>query len=265
MLSGPTPTRSTRSGPSASSSGDGRRRSPARRVHTSTMFASGSRRRANASALADETSSHWRSSIASSRASSARRRARSRPRPRALADRPAGPSVLEEERDLERPAPRRRQPGRTSSITPSRRSPRPAYGSTRSDSSGRAMRTRRPVPGRVDRSAPKGRLADPRLAFERDRARAGAVVGALEKAEQRAELLVPSDKVDRHPLDRPDRRRSEQAAPAKPAERCGRTYGLPAPPRTRATSPAARELSAHGGVRRIRMAALELVRIDGRS
>ena len=63
-LSGPTRTRSIRSGSRAFSTADDWSPSPSRRVQTSSMLASGSRRSANPSALAEDASSHWRSSIA---------------------------------------------------------------------------------------------------------------------------------------------------------------------------------------------------------
>ena len=148
-LSGPTRNRSIRSGSSALL--DRRRPARPRRAAASRRagsVASGSRRSANPSALADEASSHWRSSIAttSSPSSGEQLAARSEPRHRA----PAGrrPDC----RTHPRPAARPRAPaagaavraGSTSSRASSNRSPRPACASPRSDSAGREESTRNP-------------------------------------------------------------------------------------------------------------------------
>ena len=111
------------------------------------MSASGSRRSANPSALADEASSHWRSSIASTSPSSARS---------SSALRTATPSARWSTGPLLRPrraAPPRAPgagaasaPADVSSRTPSSRSPRPTCASARSDSAGRVESTRSPRP-----------------------------------------------------------------------------------------------------------------------
>ena len=110
-LSGPTGSRRTLSAPSACSSPDDCARSTSRRRAQQQYAARRSLRSANASAYADEASSHWTSSIAtrtgSSSASSCEHAANRHPeRPRIHR---VGRRLLEEERDLERAPPRRRQ------------------------------------------------------------------------------------------------------------------------------------------------------------
>ena len=147
-LSGPTRTRSIRSGSSEPSTADARTASSSRRVQSSNTLAPGRRRRANPSALADESSNHCRSSIASNTGSFAVSDSRAprtaTPSARTSTARPAASSISSATSSA-----RRRggvNPGRTSSSVPSSRSPSPACASPPSDSAGCDKRTRSPRP-----------------------------------------------------------------------------------------------------------------------
>ena len=164
------------------------------------MSDSGSRRSANPSAFADEASSHWRSSIASTSPSSARS---------SSALRTATPSarwstgrsfcVLDEQRHLERPALGRRQ-RRQRVVEDAVEQVAEADVRKRTLRFGGPRREHaEPTPaGVLDGGAPERRLPDPGLAFERDCDRAFPGAVPVEERRQRAELLFPPDDVDCH-------------------------------------------------------------------
>ena len=143
-LNGPTCSRSTRSARSAPSRCGVSALSPRRRVSRRRIACSSNRRSANASALAEDGSSHWSSSIA--RTTGPRRQA-TRARSGRDTER-AGIEVvgifLDEERRLQRMAPGCRQRRQDAPRTCSNRSPRPAWVNLRSASAGRETRTRNP-------------------------------------------------------------------------------------------------------------------------
>ena len=164
------------------------------------MSASGSRRSANPSALADEASSHWRSSIATTSPSLGQQlqRAPNRDPERPLVDGPSS-GILDEQRDLERPAPGRCQ-RRQHVVEDAVEQVAEAGVRERALRLGGPRREHaEPAPaGVLDGGAPERRLPDPGLAFERDRDRAVAGPVPVEKRRQRAELLVSADDLDCH-------------------------------------------------------------------
>jgi hypothetical protein len=109
------------------------------------MGCSRTRRSANASALAEDGSSHWTSSIASETGPSAARTC-SALRTATPSVRGSAPSAPSSTRSATSSARRlgAGSTGSTLSSTSSNRSPRPAWGSPRSASEGRAERTRSP-------------------------------------------------------------------------------------------------------------------------
>ena len=168
----PDRSRWTRSAPSARSSSDGCAPSTSRRASREHAGSSSSLRSANASALAEDGSSHWTSSIGDQQrppfapAPAARS---DRDRERARIDGVVG-RLVAEQRDLERAPPRRRQPGRTSSRTSSKQIAepdvrealaRPRPDATRARASPRVARM-------LDAGEPERRLADARLALEHE-------------------------------------------------------------------------------------------------
>ena len=136
------------------------------------MLVSGSRRSANPSALADEASSHWRSSIATTSPSSASSCKALRTRPRAPGIDRTAAGVLDEEGDLERPG--CGGVGRAGRVEHSVEEI-PEAGVRKAALRlgwARGEHAQRTPPCGVDGGAPERRLSDPRVAFERDRGRA---------------------------------------------------------------------------------------------
>ena len=160
---------------------------------------SGSRRSANPSAFADEASSHWRSSIATtspSSASSCTALRTATPSARVSTGRPPASSTRSATSSARRCGAVRE--GRTSSSTPSKRSPRPAWVSRCSARWPRGEYSRPSLASSLDASAPECRLPDPGLALERDRDRPVCGQRPIEKRVQRPEVFVPADDVDCH-------------------------------------------------------------------
>ena len=120
-------------------------------------------------------------------------------------DRPPG-RVLDEEDDLERPPPRRRQ-GRQHLVEDAvEQVAEPGVRERALRLGGPRREHAQPAPARVlDRRAPERRLPDPGLALERDRNRPVRDRAAIEERGQRAELLLPPDDVDRHSATHRDR------------------------------------------------------------
>ena len=177
-----------------------------------------SRRSANASALAEDGSSHWTSSIARTTGPSAARTSSAlRPRRRACADRtPSGSSST---RSASSSARRLGvgSAGRHSSSTSSNRSPSPAWVSPRSASAGRDIRTSKPRSGRLDTRVPYRRLADSRFAFDDQRGR--SLDRAVDKGDDRSSLrpstisCSSTSTRSRHDGDREPARRRHHIAP----------------------------------------------------
>ena len=169
--------------------------SPSRRVQSNEMSASGNRRSANPTALADEASSHCRSSIAitsPSSASSSRALRTATPSAR-WSTPPSGASSISSATSRPGAAARsgpaappreRRRTGRQGRRGQGRAPTRPA--ATESTRSPRARAV-------LDRGAPERRLPDPGVALQgdRDRALACAHAGRETRTERRAPRLCP--------------------------------------------------------------------------
>ena len=132
---------------------------------------------------------------------------------RTLVDGSSG-RVLDEQRDLERASPRRRQLRQDIGEDVFEQV---AEAGIRE----RPLRFRRPrrehaeaaLTRVLDGRAPERRLPDPRLAFERDRGRALDGCAPVEKRRQGAELLVPPDDLDCHLTTHRDTVARESQAP----------------------------------------------------
>ena len=188
MLRGRTPTRS----PTSSAGGAWL---PARRASSRPTGSARSRRHANSSARADAVSSHCTSSTAT-RTGRSRASRRSSPSSATPSARSSGGAALggsSSSATRSASACGRGSSPIASCGDPSRRSPSPAKASCASASAGRAWSTTPAAPLRLlDAGQPQRRLADPGLALEQQRRRAGRPV--LGERGERGELaLSPHD------------------------------------------------------------------------
>jgi hypothetical protein len=144
-LSGPSRNLPTGSGPSADSSSDDAMPSASRRASSRRTFAPSSLRSAKASALEEDASSHWTSSIAITRVPCALNPWSAPRTATASARGSTGSPDASSTRSAISSARRcgAVNSGRTSSRTPSNRSPSPACARARSASAGRDERTRK--------------------------------------------------------------------------------------------------------------------------
>ena len=106
--------------------------------------------------------------------------------------------LVEQQRGLERPPPRRRELGQhlrraIREEVAERRVGEPLLGLRGSG----AEHAERPLPGGLDAGRPERRLADPGLAFEDERSR--AAVRPVEEGVQRCDLVLPADDLHCHP------------------------------------------------------------------
>ncbi len=189
----------TRSASSACSSSDGWAPATSRRASSNRTWTPGSLRSAYASALDEDRSSHWTSSTAIRIGSRSLRSCNALRTATATARRSIGSPDASSTSNATSSARRLGfdSPGRTSSRTPSKRSPQPHVGET-------ALGLRRsgredahsPFTRVLDPRKPERRLPDARLAFEYERSR--PFLNVTDEGAEGRKLLLSADDLEHH-------------------------------------------------------------------